>query len=300
MTAGRKSKLALGTVQFGMRYGIANAIGQPSIDEVRAILSAAARAGIMMIDTAHAYGKAEAVLGSCLDGLDFHIVTKVPPLRAATITSQDIDLLVEAFQHSLLRLRRERLYGLLAHDADDVLAPGGERLWTWLMSLREAGMIEKIGVSVYSPQQLQRVLEGCETLQLVQLPFSIYDQRFARSGLLDLLKERQIEVHARSPFLQGLLLMAPDNLPKQFASIREHQTALHAWLRERGLNPLSGALATPIGDTRINFAVVGCETLRQFSEIAAAAETQAELEGIGRFAISDEAMINPSQWGAPN
>ena len=284
-----------------MPYGIANETGQPLATEVCEILRAARKAGVSMIDTAHAYGDAEAVLGRCLDsGHDFNIVTKLPPLHAETVTDQNIERQADAFRSSLLRLGRERVYGLLAHEANDLLAPGGDRLWAWLQSLREERKVEKIGVSVYSPQQLQQVLRRCETLDIVQLPFNVYDQRFAQSGLLDLLKEKRVEVHSRSAFLQGLLLMAPEHLPERFASIRQHQAALHAWLRERGLDPVTGALAICLQNPRIDFVVVGCETVRQFDEIAEAAKNPADLAGVDQFAISDEMTINPSKWAVPN
>ena len=295
------SRLALGTAQFGMPYGIANQTGLPLTAEICEILRAAGRAGVSMIDTAHAYGDAEAVLGRCLDsGKDFNIVTKLPPLHAEIVTSQNIERQADALRSSLLRLGRERVYGLLAHEANDLLAPGGDRLWVWLQSLREEGKVEKIGVSVYSPEQLRQVLHRCETLDIIQLPFSFYDQRFAQSGLLDLLKEKQVEVHSRSVFLQGLLLMAPEHLPERFASIRQHQAALHAWLRDRGLDPVTGALAICLQDPRIDFVVVGCETVRQFDEIAEAATNRPDLVGVNQFAISDETTINPSKWAMPN
>jgi aryl-alcohol dehydrogenase-like predicted oxidoreductase len=295
-----KSKLALGGAQFGMRYGIANSSGQPSSAMVDQILRKAKSAGILMIDTAHAYGESEAVLG-LLIGRDrnFRIVTKTRPIRAETIEKVDVVLVLNAFQASLDRLNRESVYALLVHDANDLLVKGGERLWAWMRSVQSEGKVQKIGVSVYSPEQLQEILDRDLAIEIVQLPFNIYDQRFARSGLLDRLKQDHVEIHSRSAFLQGLLLMAPKQLPNQFSAISRHQEDLWAWFRARGMSPLAGALAVCINDPRIDFVVVGCDSLQQFEEITAVANTN-YLYDLDRFAISDETIINPSLWANRN
>ena len=167
-----------------------------------------------------------------------------------------------------------------------------------MKSVKAAGKADKIGVSVYSPHELRLVLQRFPDIELVQLPFNIYDQRFARSGLLDLLQARHIEVHARSAFLQGLLLMEPERLPERFNSIRQHQARMHAWVRQHGLTPLAAALAVCVNDSRIAFVVVGCDSVAQIEEILAAADCSVP-PGLDRFAITDEHVIDPSTWVEP-
>jgi aryl-alcohol dehydrogenase-like predicted oxidoreductase len=290
------SKLALGGAQFGMRYGIVNSSGQPPYSVVEQIFRKANKFGISMVDTAHAYGNSEAILGRVV-GQDFNIriVTKTRPIRNDAIEQIDIESVKEAFDASLQRLNRSKIYGLLVHNAGDLLASGGERLWAWMESVKSAGKVEKIGVSVYSPEQLRQLLLRHPNIELVQLPFNIYDQRFAQLGILDLLKSLHIEVHSRSAFLQGLLLMAPDRLPNQFEAIRRNQADLHDWLSQRGLSPLAGALAISVNDPRIDIVVVGCESLQQFDDILSAVGNSCP-HGLGRFAIPDENIINPSLW----
>lgn len=290
----RLGKLALGSVQFGTRYGIANLVGQPSADTLRSILGVAAAAGISVFDTAHAYGDAERVLGELLNGEDrFRIVTKTAPLRGAG----DVEAVHAGFAESLGRLQRQQVYGLLVHHADDLLAAGGKALWAWMEELQAQGAIGRIGVSVYTPEQLTRVRERFP-IQIVQLPYNIYDQRFARSGCLDALAEEGIEVHSRSAFLQGLLLMTPAMMPERFASIRAHQERLHACLADRGLTPIAGALTFALQDPRIGHAVVGCETMPQLQEIVDAAQRDISPLDCAAFALTDEALIDPSRWSA--
>jgi aryl-alcohol dehydrogenase-like predicted oxidoreductase len=279
-----------------MRYGIANANGRPPASVVDQIVRQARDCGISLIDTAHAYGDSEAVLGRILDGdANIRIVTKAPPIGNAAIRPSDIESAKAAFAGSLARLRRAKVYGLLAHDADDLLKTGGERLWAGMKAAKADGEVEKIGVSVYSPEQLDELLTRFPAIELVQLPLSIYDQRFVRSGHLGELRRRHIEVHARSAFLQGLLLMAPDQLPAQFDAIRCHQTELHSLLRMRGLSPLAGALSACLNNPNVDLVVVGCETPRQLQEIIAAADETKACD-FEQFAIDNESLINPARW----
>jgi len=296
MIARKIRKLALGGAQFGMHYGIANSIGQPSYSVVDQILRKANEAGISLIDTAQAYGDSEAMLGRALSkDAGIRVVTKTRPIRTSAIEKVDIEDTNDRFHASLERLNRRKVYGLLVHDANNLLSIGGELLWDWMETAKADGKAEKIGVSVYSPDQLRKVLTRYPGIELVQLPFNIYDQRFVHSGLLDILKTRQIEIHSRSAFLQGLLLMEPERLPAQFDVIRGRQADLHERLREQGLSPLAGALAICLDDPRIDIVVVGCDSVRQLEEIIAAAESHCPCS-LGRFAILDESIINPSLW----
>lgn len=279
-----------------MRYGIANQDGQPSYAAVDAICRQARELGISLVDTAQAYGDSEAVLGRALGSqTSIRVVTKARPIRRGRIEASDLDAISASFDLSLRHLRRDGVYGLLIHEPRDLLAGGGDRLWRWLETVQDAGKTDKIGVSVYSPDQLEQILARYPGVQIVQLPFNIYDRRFARSGMLDDLRRLGIEVHARSAFLQGLLLMAPDNLPDRFKSIRDHQSKLHGHLRELGLSPLAGALAACTAEARIDHVVVGCDNPRQLAQIAHVVDEVCPA-GLSEFAIDDEAIVNPSLW----
>lgn len=289
------AKLALGTVQWGMRYGITGR-GQPDSREVGAILAAARTAGVSMLDTAYAYGSAEQVIGELNAATrTFDIVTKPLPVRAESIDAAHCAAVEAALEDSARRLRRDTVYALLVHNADNLLLPGAERLWALLERHRAAGKVGRIGVSVYSPEQCAAILERFP-IEIVQLPFNIYDQRFLTSGALADLKARGVEIHARSAFLQGLLLMAPTDLPPHFAAIREHHAALGALFAAQGISPLAGALHFCLEQPLLDRIVVGCETAEQFGEIRAAATGPAPAVLYSDFAVSDPAILEPSRW----
>ncbi len=292
------AKLGLGTVQWGMVYGIANRNGQTTFAEVGDMLRAAKDCGVTLLDTAYAYGEAERVLGEQrVTSQGFRVVTKTLPLDAREVSEQDVGRVSTAFMESLQRLQCRQVYGLLVHNANSLLTPGSALLWAALQEFKAQGQVQKIGVSVYHPRQLENILDRYQ-IDLVQLPFNVYDQRFGQSGLLDRLKQMHIEVHARSAFLQGLLLLSPNQLPEQFRPIQSHHAKLHNRFRELGLTPLEGCLRHCLQQPAIDRIVVGCETPDQLKAILQAfgENPYAELTDMARFKLQDEAMINPSAW----
>lgn len=289
-------KLGLGTVQWGMAYGIANTTGQPTDAEIETILRIAKQHGVMLLDTACTYGEAEARLGKQgAASQGFKIVTKTLPIKSDIIREEDIALVRTSFLESLRLLQCKQVYGLLVHHADNLLQMGGERLWAALQDLKEHGYVRKIGVSVYNPAQLEKVLESHD-IDLVQLPFNIYDQRFAQTGLLQQLQKKGVEVHARSVYLQGLLLLVPENLPEHFNRIRNLHAQLHHNIREQGLVPREACLRFCLDHPHIDLVVVGVETSQQLAEIIDATEAVGNLSWAESCAISDQLIINPSVW----
>ena len=295
-------KLGLGTVAFGLDYGVANRDGQVAADEVARILALAAEADIRVIDTAHLYGDSERVIGQARPAsARFRLVTKTPRFGGATVTAADADALERAADGSRRALGCDRLAGLLLHHAPDALAPGSELLFDRMSELKVRGSVEKIGVSVYNPEQLDRVLDRHPgRVDLVQLPFSVLDQRLAQSpSLRRRLRDEKVEVHVRSVFLQGLLLLAPAALSPYFDSWR---ASLATWQRladEARLSTLALALRFALDAPFVDAVVVGACSRTQLSEILEAARTTAPLPrpgALAALAVNDEALINPSRW----
>ena len=280
-----------------MTYGIANRDGQPAFAQVADMLRIASERGVRLLDTAHVYGEAEDALGAHgAASLGFDIVTKTARVGSARITEGDVANVSAAFAASLASLKCERVYGLLVHQPGVLLAEGGQRLWDALDSFKAEGLVGSIGVSVYDPAQLESLLDRYE-LDLVQLPLNIYDQRFMRSGLLAQLRQRQVEVHARSVFLQGLLLLPPDELPARFSGLCPHHANLHEWFRKTALSPLEGCLHFALRQPDVDRIIVGCETAAQLTAILdACAAAPANLTALHEFEVQDRATIDPSTW----
>ena len=186
-------KLAIGTVQFGLDYGISNAGGRTSQDEAQRILNLAKGSGIDTLDTAAAYGDSEQVLGR-IGVAGWKVVSKVPPLPNDEVNGKA--WVLDHVRRSLDRLRIERLDGLLLHNAADLLKAQGRDIAAGLQEAKAEGLVGKAGYSIYSPQSLTELIEVMSP-DLVQAPFNVLDQRLASSGWLGRLIESGAEVHAR-------------------------------------------------------------------------------------------------------
>lgn len=292
-------KIGLGAVQFGLDYGIANTAGKVSEGDVAAILAAAAQLQLTLIDTAALYGDSEAVLGRTMSPASpFDIVTKTPQFAGSTLSELAAQQLEDSLHASLRKLQRRSVYGLLIHRVDDLLLPGGEVLMARMALLKQRGLVSKIGVSVYTGQQIDAVLARFP-IDLIQLPINVLDQRLLHSGHLRKLKQAGVEIHARSAFLQGLLLMAPHELPAHFDGVREHLAAYHRFIAGQALTPLQAALGFVTGLEEIDRVICGVNSGMQLHEICAAAGHA--VAGTARadydaFALSDELFVNPALW----
>ncbi len=264
-TAALAQRLALGTAQFGLAYGINNTAGQPTQAAVAEVLAAARAAGLTLLDTATAYGNSEARLGELAEEItDFKLITKIgagPPAQVA-----------QHLAESLARLSRTRLYGVLFHAFGPVQAEPAA--WSALQAARAAGQVARIGISLYHPHEAEWLLAENWDMDLVQVPYNVLDQRFA--AVLPRLAARGVEVHVRSAFLQGLLLREPAALPPFFQPLAPKLTRLRALAADAGV-PLPAALllfaAYAPGVAR---AVIGVDSAANLREnLAAAAHVRA-------------------------
>ncbi len=285
------SRLALGTVQFGLPYGIANQTGQISQVDAAAILACASAAGLDTLDTASAYGESERRLGE-IGVARWQIVSKLP---VAIESAPDVRRWVrDSAQHTLERLRVPKLRGLLLHRSEQLLGPHGEALHEALLELKTQGTVEKVGISIYDPAELEALVPRFH-LDLVQAPFSVLDRRLASSGWLARLHRAGIEVHIRSVFLQGLLLMDRLNRPAAFAKWGLLWEAWHQWLDERALTPLQACLGFALSRPEIERVIVGVDSVAHLRDIVNAAQGSF-LPVPDSLSSEDPFLINPSNW----
>lgn len=289
-------RLGLGTVQFGLDYGVTNRRGKVTRAEAERIVGDAVAAGIRVFDTAAAYGDSEAVLGEVLSHTEARIVTKLPALPGEAIDSAAIDGLRRSFDQSLARLKRNRIHGLLLHRPDDLAKPGAEHLVRLLEDLRSAGLCRKIGVSVYDSAQIEAAQKALP-VELVQAPVNLLDQRLLHNGALARLKARGCEVHVRSAFLQGLLLGAAAPLPAYFQRYGTALERVRAVAQEAKMSVLELALRFLLNQTAIDHVIFGVTRADELSAIIAAARGPADLPpGLDELACDEPGLINPSLW----
>lgn len=291
-------KLGLGTVQFGLDYGISNKEGKTSLQEVEKILELAQNVKIKILDTAALYGESEIVLGKTLPvNHQFNVVTKTPIYSKNIISNNDVLYLGETFYKSLERMKQDKIYGLLIHNADDLLALNGNYLFKKMHHLKEEGLVQKIGVSVYRGSQIEQVLEKYN-IDIIQLPINVLDQRLIESGHLKKLKERNIEIHARSIFLQGLLLMKSNDLDLYFEQIKDKLIKYHESIQKMNLTPLQAAIGFVMNIEEVDTVLCGVNNSSQLNEILSALSTSFNnLNALLKdFAVNNENILDPSKW----
>jgi len=284
------NKLALGTVQFGLDYGINNKLGQTSKSEIEKILDLAFSSGIDCLDTAQAYGDSETILGEILDGgKKFNIISK--------LDSQNIRNVCSSFETSLKNLRVNQLYGFLYHDFNSY--KNNVDSIKYLLDYKSEGKINKIGFSLYYPDQLEFLLNENIPVDLIQVPYNIFDRRFEL--YFEEAKKRDIEIHIRSVFLQGCFFIDPDKLPPFLFKIKNKIVKLRK---------LSEHNKIPLNSLCLNFAnineyidkiVIGVDTQDNLRDNVEALNKVEEFNILKNEMLDlqeeDEKIILPFNWG---
>lgn len=296
---GTYPSLGLGTVQFGLPYGVSNTVGQTPPEQVTLILKEAWNSGIRILDTARAYGTSETVLGeNAALTSSFKIVSKLPPLPTEIESEKQINAWVcDNISQSIKALKTTSLYGILIHNPLDALGPRAEIIFKALESQKNLGKINKYGASIYDSSQIEQILK--KTIpDLLQIPINVFDQRLLNCGLLSDLTAAGIELHARSVFLQGLVLMEPHSIPSFFEPVRHLLQGFDTYCKDLKISKIQAAL-TFIKSLPIDLALVGVNTQQQLLEIVQEynkAKGQIEPADFSQFKINDEKFVNPSLW----
>jgi aryl-alcohol dehydrogenase-like predicted oxidoreductase len=284
-----KSKLALGTVQFGIPYGINNTMGIPSSNELNLIFSTARLNGIQTFDTAIAYGHAEEQIRPFLfEGAQ--VISKFP--SASTPKSLALDL-----SDSLKRLGQNQLYAFIAHDADLLLKK--PKLWTELIRLQADELIIKKGYSLYYPEQLEKLLEIGYIPDLIQVPFSLLDRRF--DNAIKKLHDMGVEIHVRSVFLQGLYFMNVSKLPSKLQAISSELKQLHDLAQSENVSISELALNFVTKNIDIDKVVIGVDSSEQLQINIRAVNLWNDkkntiFDNVKQLNCSKPELLIPSNW----
>ncbi len=286
------NKLSLGTVQFGLSYGIANQTGKIKSVEAKKILQLAKNSNIDLIDTAIAYGDSEKVIGD-IGIKDFKFVSKLPALPKDCV---DINSWVEEnVKLSLKRLGIPSLYGLLVHRSESLLGNSGNKLINALKTIKLNGLVKKIGISIYDPSECEQVM-NLARIDIVQAPLNIVDRRLVVSGWLSRLHSEEIEIHTRSVFLQGLLLMPRNKIPKIFDRWFRAWDQWSLELEKNNLSAVEACLLYPLSLPEIDRVIIGIDNVNQLNDIINKSKSQQSQIDWSFMISNDQALINPTNW----
>jgi aryl-alcohol dehydrogenase-like predicted oxidoreductase len=312
ITSNPINKLILGGVQFGLDYGINNSKGKPSISQVKKIINQAAANGVEYVDTARGYGNSEKVLGKVLNSdiwHNFKIITKLNPLDNCdeNQSKEIIEALVrESVFESCVCLKTDQLYCLMLHRAE-LLQKWDSVVWKILIDLRNKNYIQRLGVSVQTPEELDYALSFDE-IEVIQMPFNIFDYRWESciTKIQALKRKKNIIIHARSSLLQGMLVSEDKNVWKK-AHLLNPSIAIN-WLKlnckkYQKKSVVDLCFSYVRGQSWIDGVVVGMETIEQLRQNLLLFE-QLELTDSDILEINNsrpilpEKVLNPSFWSS--
>ena len=273
-------KLVLGTVQFGLQYGV-NSAGRPSEEAVKDILEAAAKGGITTLDTSSAYGNSEEILGECTKPEEgFKIVSKYPK------GEKNVG---EMFKGSLNRLKVDNLYGYLLHHFE--VYKKNPNVWDEFIALKESGKVQKIGFSLYAPEELQFILDHKSPFDLIQVPFNIFDKKFL--PYMKELHDKGVEIHVRSTFLQGLFFKDRETLPDKLKPMKKYLLQLNEFTKQSGLSISEIALNYNLQNPYIDGVLIGVDNVEQLkTNLSSVKEMPIDIE----IEVKEQELLNPVNW----
>lgn len=284
-------KLALGTVQFGLKYGVANKSGKLKINEAKKIINLAYENNINTLDTASGYGNAEDILGN-IGVENFHISTKLYP---GLDLKNDKQVILKNINESLKKLDVTEINTIYFHRTSDLSDYNGKLMYETLVNLKQKKIIKNIGISIYSPNELDLILDKYN-IDIVQVPYNLVDRRIENSGWLKELKSRSILIHARSIFLQGILLIKYDDLPIYFKQWNHLWKKWNNWLQDNPtISPLDVALGFVYHNNFIDKVVVGVDSCDQLQEIINSARKTSNFD-FPNIISEDENLVLPYNW----
>jgi spore coat polysaccharide biosynthesis protein SpsF len=306
MRGDRPAELVVGSVQLGLAYGAANRTGMPPRETALRLVKRASEAGVSAFDTARAYGEAEERLGEALTGRKAFTATKLSPLshlKEDTSRAQAREAVDESVSQSLAALNRKVLDCLMLHRASHLTGFGGA-VWERLKELQDEGTIIRLGVSVQTPKEARDVLAD-RAVRHLQLPFNILDWRWRGAGVIAALaKRKDVTVHARSVFLQGLLASGDPSIWPRINGA--DAGAVLEWLDEKAreygrLNAADLCLAYVRGQSWVDGVIVGMENEDQLdANLLLMTRPPLSMEDCARIEAArprmPAAILDPSKW----
>jgi aryl-alcohol dehydrogenase-like predicted oxidoreductase len=257
------SNVILGTAQLGLDYGVSNKSGLMNSEEAHALLEAAHRSGVSILDTAQAYGGSETLIGQHANSI-FQVQTKVGPFPSK---EPDWSAWLEAqVVSSQLKLRNQDLNTVFFHDTSQLLGEESGSVRDAVSNLLSNQGDIQIGASLYDPSEWEAI-KKFEEISVYQLPYSLFDTRFETTGVLEEMTQMGKKVQARSIFLQGLLLMNLQDVPKYFDPWRTKLSEFHAFCKDAGILPVGAAAAFVLQNSSFDGVVIGFHSKNQLIEL---------------------------------
>ena len=285
-----KTKIAIGTAQFGLKYGIANKTGKVSLNEMKKIKKIALANGVNTVHTAPAYGNSEDRIGKS-EYNNFNLISNLPYLPPA---KNRVSWVIRSIRNSLKKLKTRKLYAVFVHNTKFLLDKDGHKIFNTLLKLKKKGIILKIGVSIYTIDELKKILKKFK-IDIVLVPYNVIDQRVKTTGMLKKLKKLNIEIYSRSSFLQGLLLIKRKKILSKFNKWKPLFKIWENKIKNSNKSAREICLNFVLSQKEIDKFVIGVDSSRQFEDILKKAKPSF-IETKNLVSNNQKNLINPSKW----
>ena len=284
-------KIALGTANFGQKYGLAGKIIK-SDKKVKKIIQFANNSKIKLIDTSNNYGSSETLLGN--NNLkNFKIITKLKISNDEKKSNNLENIVFNKVEESLFKLNIKKLYAILLHESDDLKSNKRHKLIIVLKKLKKKNLVSKIGISIYNPKELNFIWPFWKP-DIVQCPFNILDRRIYESGWLKKLKKNKTEIHVRSIFLQGLLLKNEKSMPRKFKKWKNIFKKWNNYCKKENISKIQGCINFIKSFKKISFVIIGFEDIKQLKNIISYFKN--DKKSHTTIACNDIKLIDPRLW----
>lgn len=285
----------IGGAQFGQSYGVVSGDRQLSEETISSLLKQSWNLGISLIDTAPSYGDSERILGK-KEFQKFDFITKLSILESPDWGLPNVQ---DSIEESLHRLQKKSLNGYLIHNAAQFLKKkNSDEIWLKLCDFKAKGIIRNLGFSVYEEFEIIKILNSFPGTDFLQVPINLFDQRLSNSNAISLARLQNVSIHARSIFLQGLLLCDINKIPLSLGIIRDKRRVLEAYNNQNGCTNLEMALAYIRSLNFISKIVVGLKDAQQLKQLNHAFGKSEYMTKIAfeNFRIDDINSIDPRRW----
>ena len=286
-----KNKIILGSANFDQIYGVKKNFIKRT--EIKKLFDIAQKNKIKIIDTSPLYNKSEKIIG-LLNNNRFKIISKIPK-KPKNLEKKNIkEWFIKNVMVSLKNLKIKKFECLLLHDANSLLGEYGNEIYKNMISVKKNGLTNKIGISIYDFNTLNKILNKFK-IDLIQAPLNILDQRLVKTGWLRKLKKRKIEVYARSIFLQGIVLLKYNQLPKKLKKFSTDWMKWENWLKKNKLNSLQACLSFIFNQSQLDGVVLGSDSKNQLKQILKLKKLRNSFSTPG-FNIKNNQLIDPRKW----
>ncbi len=280
-----KNKIIIGSANFSLKYGLVNNFKNIRIKEIKKIFKSCKKNNLKFIDTAKGYGDSEKIIGNQIKN-NWNIITKIPKINLEK--KIDIEIMInDLINDSLKKLKVKKLYAILLHDEDQLLQKNCNYVFEVLNNLKKKKITKKIGVSFYSPKKLIKVISKFD-LDIAQVPINYINRSFLNKKLIKKLKDKKIEIHARSIFLQGLLL----NKKLKIKKFKKLIDFLDLWHKKKKLNHLESSINFITSQKCIDKYVIGFQNLKQINEILKTKKVK--ISNFPRY--NNDYLKDPRKW----